>query len=409
MNALFCTHQVLDTDSAGRALVACPVGTYAAASLCAACPGTQTSSAGATSVSECGCAAGTYLDAASSQCAACPGVSFSPFGSTQIENCACPEGHHGSNGTECVQCPHGFLKDVVGDAACTPCPGGNTSSVGATSASECNCFAGSYRDATSSLCTPCPEGLTSSAGETSVSECYLCPAGTYEASSLCVSCPGARTSSQGASDASECYCPAGTYLDATSSQCLACPGVLTTSVGATSPSNCSCPAGVFTNCDLNLLLVEHAPHSVYVAEAWDGSATLPDLSGNGRHAVLTVEGTVATATASGDGAANAVTFISGTASPATKLLWPESSIPGTFTVCSVTRYTGGTRQRLLTCEGGPSYSQSFSWIHGQSSGRSGWAYYGTTTAPETNVGGVDDWLVMCGTNGAGVTFPGNII
>ena len=45
---------------------------------------------------------------------------------------------------------------------------------------------------------------------------------------------------------------------------------------------------MFTNCDLNGLLVEHAPHSVYVGEAWGGSGTLPDLSGNGRHAVLTV-------------------------------------------------------------------------------------------------------------------------
>jgi hypothetical protein len=45
---------------------------------------------------------------------------------------------------------------------------------------------------------------------------------------------------------------------------------------------------VFTNCALNELLVEHAPHSIYVAEAWDGSATLPDLSGNERHAALTV-------------------------------------------------------------------------------------------------------------------------
>ena len=44
---------------------------------------------------------------------------------------------------------------------------------------------------------------------------------------------------------------------------------------------------MFTNCDLNGLLVEHAPHSVYAGEAWVGS-TLPDISGNERHAVLTV-------------------------------------------------------------------------------------------------------------------------
>ena len=67
-----------------------------------------------------------------------------------------------------------------------------------------------------------------------------------------------------------------------------CPEGLNSSLGATSAVECYCPAaGVFTNCDLNGLLVEHAPHSVYVGEAWNGS-TLPDLSGNARHAVLTV-------------------------------------------------------------------------------------------------------------------------
>ena len=84
----------------------------------------------------------------------------------------------------------------------------------------------------------------------------------------------------------ECYCPADSYLDATSLLCVDCPGGATSSRGATSVSEC-CHAGIFTNCDLNGLLVEHAPHSVYVGESWDGS-TLPDLSGNGRHAVLTV-------------------------------------------------------------------------------------------------------------------------
>jgi len=40
---------------------------------------------------------------------------------------------------------------------------------------------------------------------------------------------------------------------------------------------------------LERTLVEHAPHSIYVAEAWDASTnTLRDLSGDGRHAVRTV-------------------------------------------------------------------------------------------------------------------------
>jgi len=90
----------------------------------------------------------------------------------------------------------------------------------------------------------------------------------------------------GTTSASECYCPAGNYLNAASALCVDCPGGLTSSLGAISVAECYCP-GVFTNCDLNGLLVEHAPHSVYVGEAWVGS-TLPDLSGNERHAVLTV-------------------------------------------------------------------------------------------------------------------------
>ena len=83
-------------------------------------------------------------------------------------------------------------------------------------------------------------------------------------------------------------CTADSYLDATSSQCVACPGGSFAPAGSTDVSACYCPAGVFTNCALNLLLLERAPHSVYVGEAWDGSGTLHDLSGNGRDALLTV-------------------------------------------------------------------------------------------------------------------------
>jgi hypothetical protein len=114
---------------------------------------------------------------------------------------------------------------------------------------------------------------------------------------------------------------------------------------------------------------------------------------------------VATAAASGDGAANAVTFITGTTT--TQLLWPENSIPSTFTVCSVTRYTGGQSGRILTCDGSP--SQSVNWLHGHWYGATrGVAYYNAWRTASDNHGVVDDWLVMCGTN-AGAPAPGNII
>jgi hypothetical protein len=115
---------------------------------------------------------------------------------------------------------------------------------------------------------------------------------------------------------------------------------------------------------------------------------------------------VATATASGDGAANAVSYIIG--GTATQLLWPESSIPTTFTVCSVTRFVGGTYASLLSCIASP--TQSIGWYHGQGhgSGIRGIAYYGGYRCALGNVGVRDDWLVMCGTNGEAI-IPGNII
>jgi hypothetical protein len=91
------------------------------------------------------------------------------------------------------------------------------------------------------------------------------------------------------------------------------------------------------------------------------------------------------------------------------MLWPESSIPSTFTVCSVTRYTGGESGesgRILNCHASP--TQSVDWLHGHSSSRRGVAYYNNGFKQSSSEGVLDDWLVMCGTN-AGVSKPGNII
>ena len=103
---------------------------------------------------------------------------------------------------------------------------------------------------------------------------------------------------------------------------------------------------------------------------------------------------------------NAVASISGTT--ATKLLWPESSIPTTFTICAVTRYNGASRKRILGCYGSPTQT-TVNWMHGQWDGKRGLSYYAGWKTLEASHGVVDDWLVMCGTNDAGVAPPGNHI
>merc|ERR1712106_644159 len=63
-----------------------------------------------------------------------------------------------------------------------------------------------------------------------------------------------------------------------------------------------------------------------------------------------------------------------------------------FTVCSVTRYTGGTKGRIL--------QGSTNWLHGHHAGAAGVAWYvdGWKTAVQDNVSPDTDWVVMCGSN-----------
>ena len=94
----------------------------------------------------------------------------------------------------------------------------------------------------------------------------------------------------------------------------------------------------------------------------------------------------------GFGADRPVTYIQGTDNGAYsfgKILKPD------HTVCSVTRYTGGGKDRILQIASGE-------WLHGHHQKNVGVAWYKTAwlTAKERNPKGSMDWVVLCGTNGA---------
>jgi hypothetical protein len=133
------------------------------------------------------------------------------------------------------------------------------------------------------------------------------------------------------------------------------------------------------------------PWGIYDATMWNSTTnTLPEARGNGRD-VTRPAGTVTYGNGSGNGAAASVPYISGTT--ATQLLWPSGSIPTNFTICSITRYTGGTNERILI-------SNTNNWLHGHVSGMRGKAYYeGWKTLDNQSIGTLTNWLVMCGNNG----------
>ena len=141
----------------------------------------------------------------------------------------------------------------------------------------------------------------------------------------------------------------------------------------------------------------YPPYIVATAETWDDVAQqFTDGSGAGRHGVL-ASGVVSSGSAPGNGANIDVPFVGGGTSA--KIHWPAGSIASDFTICSITRYSGASKKRILQGSGA-------NWLHGHHNADVGVAYYNgwnlngnanANVAPNA----ITDWLVMCGSNGLG--------
>jgi hypothetical protein len=135
------------------------------------------------------------------------------------------------------------------------------------------------------------------------------------------------------------------------------------------------------------------------AVSWDSSQqSFMDLSGNGRVGTLQA-GAVSVGSVSGNGATWPVPYVGGTTE--TQISWGALSIPSTFTICSITRYSGAAKQRILQCK-------DMNWLHGHHGGNVGGTFYGTsstlgTVSPNTN------WVVACGRNIQTAGSAGTII
>jgi len=97
----------------------------------------------------------------------------------------------------------------------------------------------------------------------------------------------------------------------------------------------------------------------------------------------------------GHGAIKAVTALEGTT---TDTIDFGDVIKTEFTICSVTRYAGDAKERILNGEG-------VNWLHGHYRGNAGVAYYdGWITADINNVEPNTNWVVMCATNAGAQTI-----
>jgi len=369
------------------------------------------------------CGVGAYQPSrGQSECLACPeGYRTEAVGSESESSClaVCNLGYSGlgddcANIDECTDGPNNCdsnaaCSDTTGSFTCA-CAAGYVDTTSPASATGVDCISiggcidgpsncdtnAACSDTAGSFTCACDPGYSGSG-----TSCSQCVAGYYKngtGAGACTACDaGTFKAGTGAGDCLPCE--AGTFSTlAGSGACSACSAWTNSMEGSS-----NCPIEYFSSA-LDAIFASYPVYGMYSARVFSGN-TLSDLSGNGRHAYST--STISLRTKSGNGASNVVTGLAGSTSAT--MVWPVGSIPSTFTVCSVTRYddTGSARERILACSS--SSGGASNWLHGHHQSRRGVAYYMGWKTAQSNRGTSTDWLVMCGTNGAGQGSSGNII
>ena len=141
-------------------------------------------------------------------------------------------------------------------------------------------------------------------------------------------------------------------------------------------------------------LIRTRPLIVERAQNFRPSSTVRQsrsLDATGTHPAAALSGSgLAELRSAGHGAVAEVVALSGTTASVVSF---GTVVSSDFTICSATRYTGGTQRRIL--QGG----DGGNWLHGHWGGLAGVAYYwGNQTAAANHVAPKTDWVVMCGSN-----------
>ena len=270
----------------GGACALCPEGSFClggtSSSPCAGTTGGMYSPPGASSQSQCVCAAGyslvsttctpcakgTFKESTGDQsctlcnegqygvdlgsddrnsCQNCPAFSNADAGSVRIQDCNCIPGYTGPNGVDCTPCGAGTYKLDYGPFACENCVTGKYSTAIAATSHE--------------SCEGCPPRTNSDAGSDEITDC-ICNVG-YTASSNGVECnnclQGTYKTTTGTGECT--LCGTGKYSSLlgafAETTCRICSDTSNSAAGSTRFQDCICnpglsgvPGGTCTGCSI---------------------------------------------------------------------------------------------------------------------------------------------------------------
>ena len=151
-------------------------------------------------------------------------------------------------------------------------------------------------------------------------------------------------------------------------------------------------------------------HSHFTPDGWGKTAVgqWDDESGFGRHS-LSSQGDISVQTGAEYGAGGRLAYLQG--SPEASIVFPKGSISHEFTICSLSRYAGDKKNKILAKVDLSGANECWSadlgsncWFHGHVDGKVGVAYYNQWKTETSSVYLEDEaqhWLVMCGQNKKG--------
>jgi hypothetical protein len=122
----------------------------------------------------------------------------------------------------------------------------------------------------------------------------------------------------------------------------------------------------FNSVNVDNLFRTTPPYARYSADNWDSDQNkLFDTSGSNRDSTA-YQGSINKGVASGNGASATISYLRGATTAGIR--FPVNTIQATFTICSITRYSGATKTRIIDTVNG-------NWLHGHWGGLRGVAHY----------------------------------
>ncbi len=126
---------------------------------------------------------------------------------------------------------------------------------------------------------------------------------------------------------------------------------------------------------------------LYDYESWTGTQW-SDISGSNNHAT-SITGTITTTTTTLNGSTKSIQALQGATTAGIR--FPSATIlPSTYTLFHITRYTGGTRQRIVT-------GVNNNWLSGHWGGNTGVAYHEGWLTTQTDIHG-NNWFISTDQN-----------